>query len=221
LSGEHSERSALARAAESGEHSERVYLHRTFSRSAGGGPMDGEHLRRVGRFTPVAGTFRWPRHTTLWELRHGWASGPHVAPPFAASGVDRLLIASSRTPSLDDQRVAVRQAECCYHEEVVLHPGTARRYLELVHTYREELAASFGWHLVGAFRTAMVHDTHAIVLWAVPTWDAWARWERAEANDPSVAIWRGQLDGLVTDWLATVLVAAESADSTATRRAQR
>ncbi len=182
--------------------------------------MDGEHLRRVGRFTPVAGTFRWPRHTTLWELQHGWASVAHVAPLIAGSGIDRLLIASSRTPSLDEQRVAVGWAECCYHEEVALHPGTARRYLDLVHTHREQLAASFGWQLVGAFRTAMVHDTEAIVLWAVPTWDAWARWETAEVDDPSVAIWRGHLDGLVRDWRATVVV-DQPAASTATRRAQR
>lgn len=204
----------------SGQQSERVYLHRTFSQPVGGGLMDGEHLRCVGRFTPVAGTYRWPSHISLWGLRHGWASVAHVAPLIAGSGVDRLLIASSRTPSLDDQRVAVEHAECCYHEEVALHPGTARRYLDLVHAHREELATSFGWHLIGAFRTAMVHDSEAIVLWAVPTWDAWARWETAEADDPSVAIWRGHLDGLVRDWCATVLVAAQPA-STATRRAQR
>jgi hypothetical protein len=197
-----------------------VFLHRT-TQEVGPAPVDDEHVRGVATFTTTAGRHRWPCHTSLWELAQGWTSAAHTAPPDAGSGLDRLLIASAGTPPLDHQRTTVHDAECCYHEVVSLRPGTARHYLELVHAHREALAASFGWHLVGAFRTAMVHDSEAIVLWAVPTWGDWARWETAEAADPSVAIWRGHLDGVVRDWRATVMVAGQAGASTATRRAQR
>src|SRR5690606_7838679 len=71
---------------------------------------------------------------------------------------------------------------------------------------------SFGLDLVGAFRVAMVNDSEAVVIWALPTWDTWARLERAwlghgdEAD--RLAGWRSTALALGADWRRSLLVDA-------------
>jgi hypothetical protein len=44
--------------------------------------------------------------------------------------------------------------------------------------------------LVGSFRTGLVDDRECIVLWALPDWAAWARFETAMDTDPDLRTWR-------------------------------
>jgi hypothetical protein len=184
----------------------------------------------VGVFSTVGSTERWPQSTNLWEYADGWegvaehfsfeySNREHQDRSLAAwwaeaavlrsGGFDRLLIPAHYSPTLAEMLADEVRGECYYHETVALEPGGARRYLELVEEHRLALAAMFGWRLVGAYRTALVHDSEAILVWAVPTWHDWARWEVAQESDPNVSIWRGHLHGLVRDWRNKLLVASE------------
>jgi hypothetical protein len=184
----------------------------------------------VGVFSTVGSTERWPQSTNIWEFEDGW---PGVARNFRhefsntehqdknlkpwwkeasgyrSGGYDRLLVPAAWSPTLQHLLDDGVRGECYYHEQVALEPGAARRFLELVHDHRLALADQFGWRLVLASRTSMVHDSEAILVWAVPTWEDWARWEEAEVDDPAVAHWRGQISGVVRDWRHKLLVASE------------
>lgn len=184
----------------------------------------------VGVFSTVGSTERWPESVNVWEFEDGWpgvarnfrhefSNRDHQdrnlktwwaeAATYRSGGYDRLLVPAAWSPTLQQLLDDGVRGECYYHEIVRLVPGTARRYLELVHDHRLALAERFGWRPVLAARTSMVHDSEAILVWAVPTWEDWARWEEAEVDDPAVAQWRGHLDGVVQDWRAKLLVASE------------
>ena len=55
------------------------------------------------------------------------------------------------------------------------------------------LHGTHGWELAGAFRTAMVNDDEALLLWAIPTWRQWADAEQATttSSPPGAAAARG------------------------------
>jgi ABC-type taurine transport system substrate-binding protein len=69
----------------------------------------------------------------------------------------------------------------------------------------------YRWTLVGAYRHAMVNDSEVVVLWAIPTWDAWASWEKTKESDENMVAWRRSTASVVVDWRAKLLAA--SADS--------
>jgi hypothetical protein len=184
----------------------------------------------VGVFSTVGSTERWPQSTNLWEYADGWegvanhfqfefGNSQHQdrnlvtwwaeAAKLRSGGYDRLLIPAHYSPTLQQLLDDEVRGECYYHEQVTLEPGGARRYLEIVEEHRLALAELFGWRLVGAYRTALVNDSEAILVWAVPTWHHWSRWEAAQESDPSVSIWRGHLHGIVRDWRNKLLVASD------------
>ena len=43
----------------------------------------------------------------------------------------------------------------------------------------------------------MVADDEAFLLWAIPTWEAWADFEKAQRTDQGLGRWRASVDGLV------------------------
>ena len=71
---------------------------------------------------------------------------------------------------------------------------------------------AFGLDLVGAFRVAMVNDSEAIVIWAVPDWATWAGSSRpgsGRRDDADLlAGWRKATLDLGADWQRTLLVDA-------------
>lgn len=187
-------------------------------------------LHCVGVFSTVGSTERWPQSVNLWEYASGWAgvarhfrvelTNPRhqddelaawwaEAAALRSGGYDRLLVPASYSPPLAHLLAEAVRGECYYHELVACEPGRARDFLDLVAEHRLALAERFGWRLVGAYRTALVHDSEAILVWAVPTWEDWAHWEEACESDAAVAMWRGHLHGVVRDWRAKLLVASE------------
>src|SRR5207244_832691 len=60
---------------------------------------------------------------------------------------------------------------------------------------------------IGAFRVAMTNDSEAILLWALPSWDAWARYEQAW-DGAGLAAWRARLIAMNADVRRTLLVDA-------------
>jgi hypothetical protein len=188
----------------------------------------------VGVFSTVGSTERWPQTMNLWEFtgswdgvaanfRHEFSRPQHQdaslepwwaeAASYRSGGYDRLLIAAAHSPTLADLLANPQPAECHYHELVSLHPGAAPGYLALVADQRQTLATEFGWSTLGAWRTALVNDSEAILVWSVPTWEHWARWEEAQtpgaANHTGVAAWRERTSDLVVDWRSKLMVAYE------------
>jgi hypothetical protein len=188
----------------------------------------------VGVFSTVGSTERWPQTMNLWEFTGGWdgvaanfrhefARPQHQdaslepwwaeAASYRSGGYDRLLVAADHSPTLADLLADPKPAECHYHELVVLRPGAAPEYLALVAEHRQALATEFGRSTLGAWRTALVNDSEAVLVWSIPTWEHWARWESAQtpgdARHPGVAAWRERTGDLVCDWRSKLMVAYE------------
>jgi len=187
----------------------------------------------VGVFSTVGSTEHWPQTMNLWEFTGGWdgvaANFRHEfsrpqhqdtsletwwsdAALLRSGGYDRLVVATEWSPTLADLVADPPPAECHYHELVTLHPGGAGPYLEAVATHRLDVATQFGFALVGAYRTAMVNDSEAILVWAVPTWEHWAAWEAAQfpgdTRHEPVAAWRQASAPWVVDWRSKLMVAS-------------
>jgi hypothetical protein len=45
----------------------------------------------------------------------------------------------------------------------------------------------------------MCEDREVLLLWAVPTWEAWAAYERAQRDDGTVAAWRARTSALALE----------------------
>jgi len=80
--------------------------------------------------------------------------------------------------------------ELYMHEIYDLNPGESRSMLELVADVAVPAYNAHGAQLVGAFRTGLVDDRECIVLWALPDWAAWARFETANDTAVELRSWR-------------------------------
>ncbi len=186
----------------------------------------------VGVFSTVGSTERWPQSTNLWEYRDGWDGvANHLSFEFGnakhqdanlitwwaeaaalrSGGLDRLLIPSHYTPTLDTLLESEVRGECYYHEQISCAPGRALDVLDAIELYRLTIGERYGWRLVGAYRTALVHDSEVIVIWAVPTFADWARFEAAVAGgtDSEIVAWQTAIAGMVIDWRNKLLVASD------------
>ncbi|XVQ08296.1 hypothetical protein ACQP1W_37910 [Spirillospora sp. CA-255316] len=149
----------------------------------------------------VGSTGRWPQVVNIWEedgfaglassFRHELGSAtlqdPALEKWWAAAaglrsgGVDRLIVPHPAMPTIEEIcREGVR-GEVYAHELVEVAPGTARRALESVVEEEADGPGGHGWRLAGAWTTAMRNDQECVLLWAIPTWEAWADVEKAEA----------------------------------------
>ena len=54
----------------------------------------------------------------------------------------------------------------------------------------------------------MVDDDECILLWAIPAWQQWADFEKAQSSDPEVKGWRARARDIVESWQRIVLVDA-------------
>jgi hypothetical protein len=181
-----------------------------------------------GVWGTVGSTGRWPEVVNLWE-EDGWAGlagnlaretgHPGLQDPSLAAwwseaaqyrrgGTDRILIPAPWTRTIDELvRDGVRGVFYA-HELVRIAPGGARSYLERVHELGLAIHAELGLELVGAFRTAMRNDSECLLLWAIPSAAAWARFEAAQDDAVGLRRWREATRELALDWRRTLLVDA-------------
>lgn len=181
-----------------------------------------------GVWGTVGTTRRWPEVVNLWEedgydglaqsFRHEF-NHPSLQDPslaawwsraaqFRRAGVDRVLVPAEWTMTIDELCEAGIRGETYAHEFYPVRPGSAREFLERVRTEAVPLMERFGWVLAGAWVTAMRNDTEAFVLWAIPTWEDWARYESAQYTDPGVVAWRNRAAEYSDDWNRFLLVDA-------------
>jgi hypothetical protein len=185
-----------------------------------------------GVWGTVGSTGQWPQVVNMWEL-DGWdglaANFAHelghaslqdpalaewwaVAADLRRGGVDRIVVPEPWTRPVAALIADGVQGALYSHELVRVPPGAAPDFLA---AFREQAVPAFDafeLDLVGAFRVAMVNDSEALMLWAIPDWATWARVERAWLGEGDgadlLAGWRKSTLGLGADWRRTLLVDA-------------
>lgn len=160
-------------------------------------------LRRqkcFGVFSLVGSTGRWPQVVNIWEYE-GWddlahnfeveLTGPghrdpllaewwEAAAEFRTGGLDRILVAHDDSPGVDDWQARGGTGAVAYvHEVLRCPPGEAREVCDVVVGDGAADHERFGMTLAGAWRTAMRADDEVVVLWALPDWASWARFQEA------------------------------------------
>jgi hypothetical protein len=190
--------------------------------------QEDRNQRCYGVWPVIGSTGRWPEVVNIWEL-DGWdglaagfaletggrgAYDPTLerwwsrAADMRRGGTDRILEPAPWSATIDELTAAGAGGECYAHDLVRVSPGAAREVLERTHEGGRSLAAAHGWQLVGAWRTTMRNDDECVLLWSVPTWAAWAAFEREHGEDSPVRAWRRSLDDVVQRWERVVLVDA-------------
>jgi len=116
------------------------------------------------------------------------------------------------TRPIDDLVAAGVRGELYSHELVTVPAGAAPAFLAAVAEQAVPAHEALGLTAVGAFRVAMVNDSEAVVIWAIPDWETWARVEQAwlgTGDDADLlAGWRRTALALGADWRRTLLVDA-------------
>jgi hypothetical protein len=161
-----------------------------------------------GVWGTLGSTGRWPGVVNMWE-ESDWdglassfgheTSAPTLQDPklakwwaeaarYRSGGTDRLLRPAPWSPTITDLTSRGVQGAVYLHETYAVPAGTARSFLEAVAEHAVDAYATFGVELVGAFRTMLQDDDECIVIWAVPDWPTWARFERA-VDDGALDAW--------------------------------
>jgi hypothetical protein len=185
-----------------------------------------------GVWATVGSTGRWPEVVNLWEL-DGWdglvdnfshelvgagAQDPSLAEWWAVAaelrrgGVDRIVVPEAWTRPIAGLIADGVRGDVYSHELVRVPPGAAPDFLAAFREQGVPALEALDLDLVGAFRVAMVNDSEAIVIWAIPDWATWARVEQAwlGAGDDADLLsgWRKTTLGLGADWQRSLLVDA-------------
>jgi hypothetical protein len=180
-----------------------------------------------GVWGTVGSTGRWPEVVNMWEL-DGWdglvANFAHelshaglqdpslaewwsVAAGLRRGGVDRIVVPEPWTRSITELIADGVRGELYAHELVTLPAGRAPDFLAALRDEGMVAVSAHGLTLVGAFRVAMVNDSECIVIWAVPDWPTWARFEQAWLRR-DLGAWPATLLDLAATWRRTLLVDA-------------
>ncbi|MCU1459132.1 MAG: hypothetical protein JWL73_3224 [Actinomycetia bacterium] len=163
-----------------------------------------------GVWGTVGSTGRWPEVVNLWEL-DGWEglaanfdhelSSPSLQDPALAEwwkvaadlrrgGFDRILVPEPWSPTITELTDRGVRGAVYAHELVTLAPGRADEFLALLGEKGRTAIEALGLTLVGAYRVAMMSDTEAIVIWAIPDWATWVAFERAHEHGGALRSWR-------------------------------
>lgn len=181
-----------------------------------------------GVWGTVGSTERWPQTVNLWELdgwrglaanfRHELGHQSHQDPSLAewwaeaagyrSGGYDRILLPAPYSPTVEEAIARGVKGVVYYHELVRIAPGRARSYLSMLEQDWLPVASRLGLQLAGAYRTAMVNDSEAVVIWAIDDWDTWADFELAQEEDHEVERWREATRNVAVDWRAKLMVPA-------------
>ena len=150
----------------------------------------------------VGTTHRWPQVVNMWEEDGfaGLAAGlghetgtPNLqdaklekwwneASGYRKGGFDRVMIPAPWTRTVSELNTDGVKGVVYAHEMVKVGRGTAPDFLELVRAEMVPAYAGAGLELVTAMRTSMHDDSECILIWAIPSWDAWGRFE-ADINN--------------------------------------
>ncbi|MGP0030495.1 MAG: NIPSNAP family containing protein [Acidimicrobiales bacterium] len=161
----------------------------------------------------VGTTRRWPEVVNIWEedgldgmatsfryeFNHAGLQDPKLAKwwakaaEFRSSGTDRLLAPAPWTRTITELCADGVQGETYGHEQVRVPPGHSAEYLEIVRQEAVPVYQEFGWELAGAWETIMSDDSECFFLWAVPTWEQWAAFEKAQRTHPALRKWRDRV----------------------------
>jgi hypothetical protein len=186
-----------------------------------------------GVWGTVGSTGRWPEVVNMWELdgwdglvgnlrhelSHGSLQDPSLAEWWAVAaslrrgGVDRIVVPEPWTRSIEQLVADGVRGELYSHELVTLPPGTAPDFLAAFAASGVAAHEALGLELVGAFRVAMVNDSEAIVIWAIPDWPRWALVERAWLGDgtaegEALRAWHKTTLAMGAHWRRTLMVDA-------------
>ena len=175
-----------------------AYMHHMTANWSPIGQEDRDQ-RCFGVWGTIGTTGFWPQVVNMWEesgfvglakglghetgrpslqdekLEKWWAE----ALKFRSGGYDRVLIPAPWSPTVTELTEAGTSGQAYAHETIAVPRGTAPDFLELVREAGVPAMAEHGLSLVGALRTSMRDDDECIVIWAIPSWDAWAQFELA------------------------------------------
>jgi hypothetical protein len=176
----------------------------------------------------VGTTKRWPEVVNLWEedgfdgqatsFRHEfnhetlqdaklakwWAQ----AATFRSSGTDRLLVPAPWTRTIEELTADGVRGEAYAHEQIQVPRGTSQEFLEVVREEGAPVYGAFGWELAGAWETLGVDDSECFLLWAIPSWEQWAEFEKAQRRDAAAMKWRARAREASESWYRFLLVDA-------------
>ena len=86
--------------------------------------------------------------------------------------------------------------------------GTSQQFLELVREHAVPVYEKYRWELAGAWETVGVDESEAILLWAIPTWEDWAEFEKNQRQDKAIMDWRGDIRKVTDTWYRFLLADA-------------
>jgi hypothetical protein len=180
----------------------------------------------LGVWATLGSTGRWPEVVNMWEL-DGWDGlaanfahetgggkdqDPSLAEWWATAaslrrgGVDRIVVPEPWTRPVTQLIADGVKGELYAHELVTVPVGTIGAYLDALASEGRAAVEALGLEAVGAYRVAMVNDSEAVVIWAIPDWPTWTRFEQAWSPDGELAPWRETTLGLQADWRRVLLV---------------
>lgn len=189
-------------------HNRANYMHHmtaNFSPRA----QEERHQLCYGVWGVVGSTKRWPEVVNLWEedgleamarsfrheFNHPTLQNPSLArwwakaAEFRSGGTDRLLKPAPWTRTVEELCRDEVSGETYAHEWIRVPPGRSSEYLEIVRQDAIPAYAELGWELAGAWETLMIDESECFLLWAVPTWEQWATFERSVRSHPGLSKW--------------------------------
>ena len=198
-------------------HNRARYMHHM---TANWSPTAREQRNQLcyGVWGVLGSTGPWPKVVNLWE-EDGWdglaasfefetasptLQDPSLARWWAAAadmrrgGQDRIMVPTPWSPSIEEHCARGTSGICYAHELIGLEAGRNLEFLELVRADGVRAHREFGWELAGAFSTAMRHDDEVLLLWAIPSWQAWADFEQSWHRDGVLETWRRESTALMT-----------------------
>ena len=98
------------------------------------------------------------------------------------------------------------RGETYAHEQIAVPPGRSAEFLDLVREQALPAYEKYGWELAGAWETAMVDDSECFLLWAIPSWEHWAEFEKAQRGDGPIVAFRQQARQVATSFYRFLLV---------------
>lgn len=183
-----------------------------------------------GIWSVLGTTGPWPQVVNVWEEQGfaglaasfaGEAVGPGAQDPalerwwakaaeFRTGGFDRLVKPAPWSPTIDEHCAAGTGGVAYAHERISVRAGANWDHLELVREQAVPVYGDFGFELVGAFATMLVDDDECILLWSIPDWDAWARFEDGHlpGGHRGLSDWRQWSADLVTGRHRVLLIDA-------------